>query len=79
MKIYTKNQVTNNALMYYMYDNEINKGISIINFSILSNLPCEITSCTDVSAYREGNIIIDELEFHEAYDKAIESLQNYVP
>lgn len=84
MKIYTKKQVTSSPskdyIHYFMHD--LDKGISLMvsNYSVFnSELPSEIAGTGKSNVFDTGCVIIDELEFHEAYDKAIESLQNFVP
>lgn len=86
MKVYTKYEVkTKDGMLtgycrWYMYDTETNYGILIQNIDhFCPTLPYTIYGVPKEICLGEGNVTISQLEFEQLYDKAINSLQNYIP
>lgn len=86
MKIYTKQVIKTNdgiptgSVVWFLHDISTGHTLLIKNYDFFHPLiPYVIDGTSMNNALEPGNIIIDELEFHEIYDKAIDSLQNFVP
>lgn len=86
MKIYLKRELKTEkgtltgSCKWYMHDTQTRETLLIKNFNhFYPLLPYLIDGTTVSDCFQPGNFIIDELEFQEVYDKAIDSLQNFVP
>ena len=85
MKIYTKKEIKvlenpTGYAIWFMHDTDTDQSLCICNYDMLfTRLPYTIHGTSKENCFDKDNFIIDEMEFHEVYDKVIDSLNNFIP